>query len=105
MTATVRVMPPRCARVACSAPAASLLRLDRDGQIAYLESLVANDHEDGMLLCQDHTDSLRMPLAWQLVDERGSAPSLIGPDRPIVDESLDEERPSLIARAFGLHGD
>ena len=99
-------MPPRCARVACSAPAASLLRLDRDEQVAYVESLVANEHEDGMLLCAPHTDSLRMPIAWKLVDQRGDAPSLIGPDRPNVEGmSDDEERPSLIARAFGLHGD
>lgn len=73
---TVSRVTRMCARPGCHARATATLDYDYQAGVAHLTALADEPHPMFYDLCEDHAERLRLPLGWQLIDERGGPGTL-----------------------------
>ncbi len=81
---TVPRVSRSCARPGCGRPAAATLSYAYAEGVVWLEDLVPEDHPMVHDLCPTHADGVRVPLGWDLCDERSS----IDGRRPVSTQDL-----------------
>lgn len=64
-----------CARPECARPAAATLSYAYADGVVWLEDLALEDHPMVHDLCLVHADGVRVPLGWELRDERRVGPA------------------------------
>lgn len=65
-----------CARPGCHSVAAATLTYDYGSSTAWLGRLADEAHPMVYDLCGEHADRLRLPLGWDLLDQRGEPGTL-----------------------------
>ena len=62
-----------CARPGCGRPAVATLSYAYADGVVWLEDLATEDHPMVHDLCEPHADGVRVPVGWELRDERRRA--------------------------------
>lgn len=70
MPTTVSPVSRTCARSTCRATAVATLSYSYADRIVWVEPLIIEAHPMVHDLCEDHAGSIRVPMGWELRDQR-----------------------------------